>query len=470
MSVVYKDRCRSAGKIADTLSGDNAPAAERCVAAPEWGNERRKEVLKFAGGIGMMLTSPPSTDSHSVMKPFIALLLTGMVASAHAANPRLHHAPSQYLLLNVQVPENVVRDFEEIDAMFGGPVRGTVAPGVGYILSYLDFPPAHVDSCLNLVLSLAVKYRLPVLIHPDGEQYWGHRPDLWNWWDPAQAGYNPANRYNVEWYDWSPDSAVKIGWRNWGEQRRVLPMPNLMSPRYRSACDSAMRRIVPIIRRWWRALPDSLQYLFAGINVGWESAIGVNNWYYPHGNALLEKPAADDPVYGLNALARPSRGVQTIGYAAVRTSGIARAGLLTADQLAEIVRRHLEDLSRICFENGIPRDRIFTHCGGWGKGDPTPAAAVNRYSCPGWSFYDFAFDPSEDANTMSALDKSDAPYWAATEWLYQGNRGNGEAEWLLAIANALSMPRLRYLCIYNWEGINNNRAAVSAVRVAMSLY
>ncbi|MBI5473963.1 MAG: hypothetical protein HY961_16615 [Ignavibacteriae bacterium] len=379
----------------------------------------------------------------------------------------------------MQTPDNAVRDFEEIDSTFGMMGDRRIAIGVGYILSYLNFSPAHVDSCLNQVLALSRKHRLPVLIHLDGENYWGYRPDLWNWWDPAKPGYDPANKYNVEWHDWSPDSAVKLGWRNWGEQRRVLPAPNLMSPPLRQACDSAMRRLVPIVRNWWRALPDSLKYLFVGINVGWESAIGVNNWYYPNGNALLDQPEAKDPIYGLNILAFPSRAVQPIGYAAVSTLGLAmpagrrldslsrqaHSGQLTAEHVAEVVRIHLEDLSKICHDLGIPREHVFTHCGGWGKGDPTSYAAVNKYSCPGWSFYDYAYDVTEDINTMSALRTSDAPYWAATEWWYKGDRGKGQMEWLLAIANTLSIPKVKYMCIYNWEAIRANQAAVAAIRV-----
>ena len=63
------------------------------------------------------------------------------------------------------------------------------------------------------------------------------------------VGYEPARlshrriASNVEWTNWSSDSAIKIAWRNWGRQLRVLPPPNLMSPRYREACHEEMRVI-----------------------------------------------------------------------------------------------------------------------------------------------------------------------------------------------------------------------------------
>jgi hypothetical protein len=67
---------------------------------------------------------------------------------------------------------------------------------------------------------------------------------------------------------------------------------------------------------------------------------------------------------------------------------------------------------------------------------------------------------------MNALRISDAPYWAVTEWFYKSDHGEGEMEWFLAIANTLSIQRIKYMCIYNWGGINENQAAVAAVRVA----
>ena len=393
------------------------------------------------------------------------------VSACHAkrlpSNSTEADAPTQFIILNsTSLDANATKIVKEIASTFGKASGKRIAVGVAYIISYLDVTPAKADSTLRKVLALSQQYDLPILVHLDGENEWGNRPDLWNWWDSTKSGYNPENRYNVEWHDWSPDSATKIGWRNWGQQVRTpLPMPNLMSPVYREACDSAMQRLVPIVTDWWHSLPDSLKYLFVGINVGWESGIGVNNWYYPNGNAVLDQPEANDPTYGLNLRDLPSRGVQAIGYAAVSTLGLAHSGKLTEEQLAKVTQIHLEDLSKVCYDLGVPRDHIFTHCGGWCDGDPTFYAAVNKYSCPGWSFYKHAYDPAENVDPMNALKSSDAPYWAATEWLYMGDHGDGETAWLLALENTLSIPRIRYLCIYNWEGIINNQAAIEAIRV-----
>jgi len=91
---------------------------------------------------------------------------------------------------------------------------------------------------------------VPVLIALDGQNWWQHRPDLWNWWDPNLPGYNPSNIFNVEWTGWSPTQAVKVCWRNWGSQQRVVPAPNIASPTVVAAHLQGLRSLAPIIVEW----------------------------------------------------------------------------------------------------------------------------------------------------------------------------------------------------------------------------
>lgn len=366
----------------------------------------------------------------------------------------------QYILLNgVDATEEA---FQEIKSVFGKADVRTRAIGVGFIISYLQYSPEVAAEKLEKFLELSEKFDVPVIIQIDGEQWWGNRPDLWNWWDSEKPGYDPSNKKNVEWTDWSPDSAVKIGWRNWGRQLRVLPMPNLMSASYREACHVEMKKLVPIVMNWWKSLPTEKKHLFVGVKVGWESAIGVNNWYYPDGNELLNQPEANDPQYGLTIDSLPDRGVQEIGYAAVSTLGVANSGNLREEQLTKVVRLHLEDLSKLCADLGVPRERLFTHAGGWSQGETLYISAINKYSCPGWSFYTHASDPKKDTTAMAAVKASDAPYWGAVEWLYNGKT---TIEWMTAIENTLSSKNVKYMCIYNWGGIRDNDAAIDAIRV-----
>ena len=352
--------------------------------------------------------------------------------------------------------------FAQIKREFKDQPDSKVRVGIAGIFSYLHQPRARVVADLQNFLRLARETDTPIVVQLDGEQWWGNRPDLWNWWDTNQPGFALTNRANVEWTNWTSDSAIKIAWRNWGRQLRVLPPPNLMSPRYREACNDEMRVLIPIVLDWWRELPANKKELLIGIRVGWESSIGVNAWYYPGGNELLVQPAKNDPTSGLKAEQPPARGVVQIGYAAVQTAGIRAAGVITEADLAEVTRRHLEDLCREAARLGVPKEKLFTHVAGWKEGELLYATAVNSWSCPGWSFYRHAVDPRRDSGMQTALKLSDAPHWAAVEWLYQGPAET--TAWQRALTATLSDPRCRYVCIYNWSGVRNNEAAKAAVR------
>jgi hypothetical protein len=350
----------------------------------------------------------------------------------------------------------------QINREFTNQPAARVRVGVGAIFSYLHHPRTQVVANLKEFLRLARETDTPVVVQLDGEQWWGNRPDLWNWWDTNKPGFALTNRANVEWTNWSAESAIRIAWRNWGRQLRVLPPPNLMSPRYREACQEEMRVLIPIVLDWWRELPKAQKELLIGIKVGWESSIGVNAWYYPGGNKLLDQPTKNDPTSGLKAEQPPARGVVQIGYAAIKTAGIRSEGSITEADLAEVTRRHLEDLCRQASLLGVPRERLFTHVAGWKEGELLYAAAVNEWSCPGWSFYRHAADPGKDSGVKQALKTSDARYWGAVEWLFQGT---AEIEaWSRALTATLHDPHCRYLSIYNWSGVRSNRAALDAVR------
>ena len=169
-----------------------------------------------------------------------------------------------------------------------------------------------------------------------------------------------------------------------------------------------------------------------------------------------------DPQTGLRVDRIPDRGVAAIGYAAVTTAQLAQSGVLQEAHLAKVVRRHLTDLCALAANLGVPREKLFTHVGGWKDQELLYDAGKNKYACPGWSFYRYAGDPGRDMGVQRALGKNDAPYWAAVEWFLAGNK-DMEA-WYDALEHTLSDPKCRYLCIYNWKSIKNNQAAIDAIR------
>jgi hypothetical protein len=412
-----------------------------------------------------------------VLKHFVAVAIAVTMA-LHVSSIRIY-AQNQtqssselqdYIILN---DGNLTEQkFQQMVNLFGAQSNKKTPVGLGTIVSLLNASPTNYLIKLNSSLAWAQKYDIPIQIKFDTEYYWDYRIDLWNFWDPARPGYNPDNKYNVEWTSWNPDSAVKITWLNWGRQIRKPPAPNFMSPKYREAWKTELVRGVEAVKKWYNQLPEDKKYLFAGIVVGWESSIGVNLFHYPNGNNYLDKAESNDPLVGRNAAnpnLLPSRGIQTIGYAAVSTAKIKTSGTLTEADQAEVVRRHLEDHAKTVFDAGIPRELIFSHAGGWAPGETLYSAAVNSYSCPGWSFYKYASDPRKDMTAMQALGKSDAPCWGAVEWLFGGTGFGGEAtnegkeKWVTALTNAL-VDKSRVVSIYNLDKITPNQNAINGIK------
>lgn len=398
---------------------------------------------------------PRQSQRCSILTAFVSFLFLSPAQDDATAR-------QQYLVLNIIPGERHEEVFEQVRYLQSPKSSAPVRLGIGAIFSYLNESREECRTSLLKFLSLAEQYDIPIVVQLDGEQWWEARPDLWNWWDPGRPGYDPRNRSNVEWSGWGPEHALKIAWRNWGAQIRVLPPPNFMSLPYRKACHDEMRLLVPLILEWWKELPDEKKSLLIGIKLGWESAIGVNSFYYPNGNTLLDRPESEDPREDLKAEQVPDRGVLPIGYAAVTTAGLANDGELREKDLAEIVRLHLDDLCALAAELGVPREKLFTHVGGWKEEELLYDAALNRYSCPGWSFYRHASDPAKDMGVRRGIQKSDAPFWAAAEWMLMGTDDAGT--WKEAMTRTLSIPKCRYMCIYNWSGIRENRGAVEAIK------
>lgn len=393
------------------------------------------------------------------MKSLICIFLLTILAAACSREPS-SVTPSQFLMISVPTYNDSA--IVEIANTFESRQGGKMALGAGMIVSYLSQPPAEIEKRLRNFLEMAEDHSIPIVLEMEGINYWQARPDLWNWWMPDKPGYDIDNKKNVEWSSWSADDAVKVGWRNWGSQHRVLPMPNLSSPAYLEACETELKRLIPIVLDWWKELPEDKKYLLVGIQLGVEISIGANNWYYPNGNDLLEKPVENDPDYGLTHDTLPGRGAQPIGYAAVRTLGIADSGELTEWQVTQAVDKYVLKLSKLVSDLGIPREKLFVHAGGWKPGESVYLVAMNEYACPGWSFYEHARDISLDKTAMMVVDKSEAPFWSAAEWM--DFSASSTADWTEGYKNAFSLPGLRYLQVRHWGSIENKPEALAAIR------
>ncbi len=391
----------------------------------------------------------------------------GLLVSCHA--PLLAAEGPRYLFFNIAPatawnqnhPESFTRAvFDEVAHKLHAPENPQLRVGVSFVFNTLETPTNILARSLRRLLAGSEQSGVPVLVTLDGQNWWQHRPDLWNWWDPNLPGYNPSNIFNVEWTGWSPSQAVKVCWRNWGAQRRVAPAPNIASPRVMAAHLEGLRALVPIIVEWQRHLPLGRKWLFGGVKLGWEASIGYNAYYYPNGNCYYERWPRDsshDPTNSLVLTQGLSGGVCQLGYAAVKTAGIRDHGQITRDDIATVTRIYLETLCRAAHELGLPCEALFTHQGGtyapWDKHLPC-WPAFNRWSSPGWSVYNAG--PREAGPLEAEMKAAQRHRWAAAEWWWGGANA---AEWEDHFRRTLSFRDCRFICVYNWNlGMFENSA------------
>ena len=228
---------------------------------------------------------------------------------------------------------------------------------------------------LDAALNASRVTGIPISIVMDGQNWWDGVPELYNWWDEGKPGFDPSNVNNVEWYGPSNASAVKIGWRNWGSQIRVLPEQNILSPAVLAALRPRLQAMAGAVAKWYRSLEPEEQRLLACVKVGWEAGTQYNAYYYAGGNDLFASDPRDDPTSGLkfpSVRSGVGGGLPTLGFAAASTPAAASAGLglkpgqtsLDRNQVAGLTRVYAEWLTQTVTAAGIPADLVVNHVGG----------------------------------------------------------------------------------------------------------
>ena len=394
-------------------------------------------VLAIAASLGRIYYHTTDFDALTRQKP------------DKTAEPRyifINKAPG--IEWNVAHPESFTEaGFREILDTVQPPENPALLLGVTHVFDIFRADIPTLTESLRRFLAASEATGMPVLVCFDGQNWWEQRPDLWNWWDPEQPGYDPDNARNVEWTGWDPSHAVKIGWRNWGSQIRVAPAPNIASPEVIEAHLERLEVLVPIVVEWYRALPETKKELLGGVKFGHEAGIGVNAYHYPDGNQYLGQDAANDPKQSYDPKQGWQGGLAMIGYAAVKTAGIKTEGTLTRDDIAEVTRRYLEVLCKTAHQAGLPQHLTYTHQGGtyapWDKHIPF-SAACNDYATPGYSFY---FTDPHDAKGLQEV-LGEERRWAAVEWWWAAKDAAG---WRHHFERTLNFENCRMIAIFNWN-------------------
>lgn len=319
-----------------------------------------------------------SSAGYAVYAERLKPLLTGpAVVEATAVR-------KQYLLLNystsLQTPHQAKDMMSYVRDTFG-EANGTSRLKVGLAIIYT--PKEQVEETaarLRADLELAEKMEVPILVQVDTENWLPE--SLTNWFDPSKPGYDPEKVNDVEWYGWTPDTAVKLCWRNWGTVVRVGPHPNLLSPRFQAWEKSIYEALVPVVVEWLTKLPSERRWLFVGWKCGWETTPNSQYAYFRGGNDYLLR--SDNPKWD-------NANKQYIGYNAARTGGFQTSGVLdyqhSYDVFMKIIGSHLTFLAKTARSLGLPRERIFVHTIVQGVDKYNMESQFNAYSNPSPSFY-----------------------------------------------------------------------------------
>ena len=269
---------------------------------------------------------------------------------------------------------------------------------------------AQVQTGILNFLNAAVAIQTPVEITLDPIQFY-YASNLWNWYDPKQPGYDPANIANVEWTGWSVKNATMISWRNWGSQFRLpTPQPNIASEQFISQTQTILFAVMTTIKTWYKKQTVENQQLLVGIKLGEEVDIGANFYFYPHGNEIYEHHnKSTDPEYGHDWSQGIAGGLQAQGYNMLQTLNIrAGGGPPTRHEITMGVRHYFTKIIKAC-TNAWPELQhnhlLVTH--GGLVGDPLLIewnSPMVEPAIPGYSSYDGPGKPMGQPGLKHALD------------------------------------------------------------------
>lgn len=374
---------------------------------------------------------------------------------------------------NSQIKPQIIHQIDQMKAVvpLGTPERKLAWSTLEEYMNFpLDTPSENSPYVIKVrrIIEVTKEENLPVFIPLNGFQWWDQLPELYNWWDndgthTPQAffarqktpdfkerfikGYNPDNKWNVEWQNYQ--TPMQVNNRNWGGGGfYVAPPPNLVNHTktkltYRSVLDGRFIAIVTEINKQVQELQkEGKQDLFAGMSIGTEVSLNASvtpDSFLPYG----------------------FRGIQdTLCPQDKPTCGVTYALMPTQVQEARetVVKDYLTDLAKIAVSQGIPKQRVYTHV--WGEtkeGQPDfvdyAAAAVNNYSRPGMSFYGFANDPLSLPVWKSALETNGSPSWGGVEY----SAGVDGSAWQHGLTNTFTntINPGKIIVIYNWDEQKN---------------
>ncbi|MBI4973101.1 hypothetical protein HZC27_00610 [Candidatus Roizmanbacteria bacterium] len=352
------------------------------------------------------------------------------------------------------------------------------------LLEYMNFPKDTPSSQSKYVIQarrimeIAEEEDLPVFMPLNGVQWWDEQPELWNYWDkdgnqtpgcknenysscgfkklrdPSYRkrfieGYNPDNKYNVDWKDW--ESPMGFSTRNWGGgDVLVAPSPNIIGKDFSRVNKERFSAIIQVIAKQaeeWNKKKKG--YLFAGISMGTEVTL----------NGAIEQGDANFKPFGYRAILDMFGGKKE----------------WSKDELHEmrkkILNKYFIDMARIAASQGLPKQRIYSHV--WSEANEgetkyTDAigASITLFSRPGMSLYGRAEAPMDFKLLKNTIVNNGYISWAAPEFSPLIKEASN---WQKALNNTLNNPvePAKLIDIYNERDIDGT-PAIPQVKTILS--
>ena len=277
--------------------------------------------------------------------------------------------------------------------------------GFGLPLSTYEFEE-QLPSLIRRAFSAAREHDMAVMLQFDFHLAWKNRPDLWNWFDPDKPGYNPNNKYNVEWHGWD-GPPNKARYLNWGVLERLPPNMCFTSKRMRAEVTRIVSKVIgPVLREEIAKLKaEGKEALFAGVLVGSEPSIDDYSKPDPERTKMMKEDGVPAGPLGYRALLDR-------GFSADNPPDDFH------EALATIIQETIAFWCEQFVDAGIPAEKLYPHVAAPAPIEMTNApirTAFNKYSRPGWTTYPVGVLGESFKGIYDELEKHGKPAWAGVE-------------------------------------------------------
>ena len=311
-------------------------------------------------------------------------------------------------------------------------------------LRFLTRSIGFVRSEMEDAFNLAEQTNVPLFIHIDPIYGWGSDQES----SPIDA---PSIKYWTnetmrEWIEFPSENNNQLPdriprpWFNWGSWcSPSSAFPAIGAPNFLNfAVEQFNESISKPLAQWIANLAQqNKSYLFAGINIGWETQI-----FNYRGIDPAHLPVAVWPVNARNITMKEWEAGAQLGYASLFWQGWTEEKLVTQAQIRNLTRDalfhllcyniihdYLQILAKTCADNKIPIERIITHIVPMASVDPSRIdtsvppiwTAVNPYSIPGFTMDNrgaAVYNLTEFKRQITRVDPSQKQFAVSESYLF----------------------------------------------------